>query len=122
MRNFGDDPELKKLLQSQQDFIIGELNSAVEDLDEGQKVILDSLNYILEQSTTHKQDVERDLKETREDTDQLYTALQQFAANTDENMNNTINRFRRNIDTLKYALFGSVALNLIILGVLLIKV
>jgi len=122
MRNFGDDPELKKLLQSQQDFIIGELNNAVEDLDEGQKVILDSLNYILEQSTTHKQDVERDLKETREDTDQLYTALQQFAANTDENMNNTINRFRRNIDTLKYALFGSVALNLIILGVLLIKV
>ena len=97
MKNFGElDPKIIELLQGQQDFIIAELNNAVEEVldksSEGNKELLDSLNYILEQSTNHKQDVERDLKDTRNETEQLYMALQQYAANNDENMTEFVSR------------------------------
>lgn len=123
MKSYGGIPneeDLIPLLETQQkevqDAIVKAAEQIQETADEGKNEVLEALNYVLEQSTIHKQDVERDLKDTRENTDQLYDALQSYAAHTEESMTLFTQELRNNVRNLKFLVYGLIVLNLGTLG------
>lgn len=126
MKSFGGIPnedELIPLMQSQQDKILEELNQAAENIQrtgcEGHNEVLEALNYVLEQSTSHKQDVEQDLKDTRERNETLQTAVEQLYNATQSGVENLAEELRSTRKLIIGLLFMTGGTALISIGTLL---
>ena len=102
---------VEELLQQNREEITSEVHSAV---DASQEEILKHLEYLLEQSTDHRQGVERDLKVSTKATAAVFDALQEVytATNADfHTIHNNLTDLRSTINVMAIILAGAIVLN-----------
>lgn len=119
MKSYGDilnGEDLLPLMEEHKNSILEAITNASKDVQDGsserQKEVIEAVNYVLEQSTDHKQSMERDLENTRETNLNLNETVDQFYTATQGAFQNLSDDLAHSARTLLFMLLGSLTLNL----------